>query len=175
MALRKSLLLWPVLAAIGSVAWVNPLPESQHCPATGTVLQSLNLHNGGRFFYHESSPASPSSDAKIEFWSENELLWDADVTRSCSQGVGRCWLYVPYLVDGEPAGKIKSEWSEITLPNGQRLVVFSHLRDKITYLYFKTHAFDDVALQGASYNGTEYPRRQKMELPIAFTSVDCAS
>lgn len=167
--------IWGILVFVVTIQPVTAqyLHNSTACTSAELYLQSLHSHYGGRFFYHEDNPGSPHSEAIIEFWRDGELLWDAEVTRSCSQGVGRCWLNVPYLVDGVPSGTIKSEWNEVTLSDGQRLVVFSHLRDKITYLYFKSMPFSDIALQGNSHNGTEYPRREKMELPTAFISVDC--
>jgi hypothetical protein len=60
-----------------------------------------------------------------------------------------------------------------TMPDGQHLVVFSHLSEKIIQLYFKDRPFQDIALIGESYHGKPYPRKEQMVLPSGFVKVDC--
>lgn len=143
------------------------------CASNRAVFGSIDMPNDGQFIYYEVNPGSPSSPATFEYWRDGQRLWDAQAHRGCSQGVSRCHVRLPYLVDGEAFDVLKVEMNAFTMPDGQHLVVFSHLTESILQLYAKDMPERDVALTGDSYFGTSYPRKKDMLLPSVFVQVDC--
>lgn len=157
---------WPAIPA-------ETEAQKQACSQFQIVLQSIPSPNDGQFIYYEANAGSPSSEATFEYWRDGQRLWDARAHRGCSQGVSRCHMRLPYLVDGEAFDVLKVEMNAFTMPEGQHLVVFSHLTENIIQLYAKDMPEHDVALTGNSYFGTPYPRKKDMLLPSVFVQADC--
>ena len=123
--------------------------------------------------YVEQHRGSPSTPARFEYWENDHLVWHAEATRSCTQGVSRCYLILPYEVDGKPGFEIKSQINYVQSSSGEDMIVFSHLSEMITYTYLKEMPSRDIKLVGQSYLGHAYPRKEAMVLPSTFHAVSC--
>lgn len=114
-----------------------------------TLLYRANTQES-LFLYWEKSSSSPSSEAMLERRNAyGDAVWSAQAFRSCSQGVSRCYLTIPYALDGYPFDKIRVEMNAFDL-DGMGLLVFSHLDEIITQTYFKDFPSRDFSLIGPS-------------------------
>lgn len=143
------------------------------CETSNSVWEAYVDEKNDRFFFYEIGSGAPNSKILFEYWNDDKKTWSAEGTTNCYQGVPRCHLKLPYLVDGEKGGEIKAEINYVTSRNGEEMVVFSHLDEKIIYLFFKELPGRDVRLVGESFNGHEYPREDAMVIPSTFHKTPC--
>lgn len=127
----------------------------------------------GYYLYIEERPGAPMTDAAFERWTtDGKLMWRANSQRACSQGVSRCYLFLPYALDGEPFGDIETKVNDFKI-DGDRYVIFSHLRARIIQRYFKDHPFRRFSLIGTTRYSSEPRNAAGFEIPALFKNI-CA-
>lgn len=140
------------------------------CNRDGYELLYQASTDRGTFAYWEQFPGSPSSPVLIEYMSMTAgKHWTALAERGCSQGVPRCYLSLEYLLDGKPHHEFRIEMNYVNTP-GNDLLVFSHLSEKITYAYFKSHPFQKFTLQPANSFTSEL-EGEDFDIPNVFHKV----
>lgn len=172
MSKRNRALVWVAIFGFGLMPSLG-LSAISECTSE-QKWNSLKVEDERKIIYSEDGPGSPSSPARFEFWKNDQLLWYAKATRSCTQGVSRCFLLLPYEVDGKGGYQIKSQMNYIETPSGERLIVFSHLSEQIIYQYLKAMPTQDIKLVGESYFEHTYPRKAEMVIPNVFYGTLCS-
>ena len=117
------------------------------------------------YSYWEGIHGTSYADVRFEKRnSSGALVWRIEAQRACTQGISRCYLNIPFALDGELFSSIEAEMNHFEIGT-QEFVLFSHLRAKIAYTYSRTYTSQKFSLVGEINQNLE---EKDYEIPNLF-------